>query len=232
MKKKELMQAIFTSLEYEFGTFNFKSNSKNEFFFREDETALFMFDILPYDHIIPKTGEKVFLIEPKIWINVKKIEEIYKEITVNTYLKKTSDFLTLGNDLANLESNPDGINRIRNQSLGLMASEESHVPYIRQELIKHFKDFAFPYFIKNGTVKAVDLLLNEHPNDYCVHMKNDGLRFIKGIIAAKLNNNPSLNDILKIYEGKIKEWDMPKNIVEEMDKLKAILPMIGTKIKI
>jgi hypothetical protein len=50
---------------------------------------------------------------------------------------------------------------------------------------------------------------------------------LKGLIAAKLNGNPKLDELVSIYDKQILERDM-YNTVEEMERLRLILPMIGT----
>lgn len=56
-------------------------------------------------------------------------------------------------------------------------------------------------------------------------MQNNNYRILKGIIAAKLNNNPNLEELIKIYDRQIVDRDM-YNATEEMQRLKKILPTI------
>ncbi|MFY0255971.1 hypothetical protein ACDQ55_18680 [Chitinophaga sp. 30R24] len=232
MTKKEVIKSILEFMEKEMGLYNFKSNFKEQGFIRKDDRAIFFYFFLIYDRTNIKTGEKGFQIEPQIYIHIREIEKYYKEITINTYLKTDWHFITIGNSVANLMANPDGINRNRNQSLDLYIFEEKNIPYVSWELLKHFKDTAFPYFLNNTTVKRIDELLNSHPKEYSVHMYNDLFRFIKGILAAKLANNPALNQLVTTYSNLIIERDMPDDCKEEMGRLKAILPMIGSENKL
>jgi hypothetical protein len=78
----------------------------------------------------------------------------------------------------------------------------------------------------------VDELLNIKPQEYTVHMENDIYRFTKGIIAAKLNNNPKTEELVKIYSDLIIKRDMPDYCKEEMSRLINILPVIGKTINI
>ena len=50
-------------------------------------------------------------------------------------------------------------------------------------------------------------------------------RILKGIIAAKLNKNPKMGEIIKIYEKQIVDRDL-YNCTEELKRLKNILPNI------
>jgi len=232
MTEKEIVQKIFGKISREIEVFNFKGYARNKCFIRGTSTAMFIYDLFIYTRTNIKTGAKGFQIEPYLWVNVKEIEKYYNEVTTNTELKKETDFKTLGNSIANLLANPDGINRERNQSLGLYIFEENHINLVADELLKQFKSVAIPYFLINNTVSRVDELANKHPKEYCVHLYNDLFRFIKGLIAAKLNKNQKLEELLQIYESLIIERDMPDYCREEMSRLKSVLPMIGTSISI
>jgi hypothetical protein len=232
MTKEEVVQGIFDYLTKELTFFDFKAEIKNQRFVKRTPTAVFIYDIHFYDRTNIKTGAKGFLVEPYIWINVKDIEDVYKEVTVNKELKKETDYITLGNSIANLKANPDGINRNRNQSLDLFIFEEQHISAVSQSLISVFKEIALPYCIKNNDIERVDHLLNQYPTEYSVHMRNDVYRFIKGLIAAKLNRNPAFDSLMSTYSDLIIERDMPDNCKEELERLKAIIPMIGIKTEI
>ncbi|MEC5145245.1 hypothetical protein [Chitinophaga sp. 212800010-3] len=230
MTKKEILNGILEFMEKGVRLYNFKPNFKEQGFFRKDENAIYFYFYLIYNTTNIKSGEKGFQIEPQIYINISSIEKYYKEITINSYLKTDWNFVTIGNSVADLMANPDGINRNRNQSLDLFIFEKKNIPYVSWELLKYFKEVAFPYFLTNNTVKKIDELLNSHPKEYSVHMYNDLFRFIKGVIAAKLAGNPALNQLVTTYSNLIIERDMPDNCKEEMERLKAVLPIINTKI--
>ncbi|MFY0254583.1 hypothetical protein ACDQ55_11575 [Chitinophaga sp. 30R24] len=229
MTKKSVLRSVFETLKNEMKVYDFTPSIGEQYFIRKQKQSIFTYQFLIYDRTIIKTGEKGFQIEPYAWINVKDIENIYREITQNTELKKETDFVTLGNSIANLNANPDGINRKRNQSLDLFIFDEENIPYVSWELMKHFKETVFPYMLSNSTIARVDELLNKDPYEYCVHMSNDIYRFIKGLIAAKLNNSPEADKLFSIYSDLIIERDMPDNCKEEMNRLKLIWPEIGTK---
>lgn len=227
MTQKEVIRKIVNLLNPELETFNFKANLKEQGFIRRDENAVFFYFFLIYDRTNVKTGERGFLIEPHANINIPMIEKYYKEITLNSFLKTEWDFITIGNSIAELRANPDGIARKINLSLDLIVFEEEHIQSVVRELINQFKEVALPYFLANSTVKKVDELLNKHPREYSVHMINDLFRFVKGLIAAKLNNNPRLDELFALYSNLIVERDMAEDCIEEMERLKRLLPEIN-----
>jgi len=98
--------------------------------------------------------------------------------------------------------------------------------------MKQFIKVALPYFLTNNSIIKADEILNNNPKEYCVHMSNDLYRFIKGIIAAKLNKNPQTEQLIKFYSNLIVKRNMPNNSKEEMRRLTSILHLIGTKINI
>jgi hypothetical protein len=229
MTEKEITKKIFEHISPQIENFHFEPDLKNQWLVNKTSDTVCVYDIHFYEQTNIKTGSKGFLIEPYIWINVKAIEIFYKEVTINKELKTDTDFKTLGTRIAELIANPDGIHKKWNQSLNLFVFEEIHIKEVGKKLIEHFEKIVFPYYTNNANIKMVDHLLNKNPTEYCVHMSNDLLRFIKGLIAAKLNKNLKLEQLFKIYEGLIVARDMPSDCKEEMRRLKSILPMIDNK---
>ena len=230
MRKKEIIENIYSQLEPDFRNFGFKWHKKTESFLSVRPDAIFNYTMNFYTRTVLKTGEKGFLVEPFIWITNNAIENIYKDITLLEPFEVEHDYISLGNSVANLKANPDGINRNRNQSLDLFVFEEKNINYVGWEIKKHFNELAIHYFLANSSVKAIDSILNKHPYEYCVHMNNDNFRFIKGLIAAKLNHNPNFSHLMEVYTKLIYDRDMSKICKEELSRFKAIEPMIGEPI--
>lgn len=228
MTKKEVMQKTIESIAKVGTQFNFKAEWRNQWLIRNEADHIFMYELLIYDRTIIGTGAKGFQIEPMIWVNVKAIEAFYKQITVNTELKKDVDFKTIGSSIASLIANPDGIFRKKNESLNLLIFEENHIPGVAETLIKQFNKVALPYCLTNCKIPAIDKIANSHPGEWIVHMMNDYRRMIRGVIAAKLNSNPEIEKLLNFYEKQMIESDAPEMNLEEMKRLKILLPSIGS----
>lgn len=210
MTQKELLKRLLTLLSAELEPFNFNVKLKEQGFIRKDNNAIYLFYFSVYTRTNIKTGDKGFLVEPFAYVNIPQIEKYYKEITLNTELKNDFHFLTIGNSIADMLANPDGIYRKRNESLDLFVFQDQHLQFVVSELVKLFKHFVLPFFLENNTIAKVDELLNSCPLEYSVYMSNDLLRFVKGLIAAKLNKNPRLDKLLSIYSNRVVEWDMPE----------------------
>lgn len=225
MTQKEVMRKVISSISDELKLFDFFPSHKDQGFIRKTNTAVFFYQFLIYNRTVLKTGEKGFLIEPFVWVNVNEIEKYYKQITLNTVIKNDIDFVTFGNSIASLLANPDGLYKNRNKSLDLLIFNENDILYVSDQLVKKFKEVAMPYCLNNSNVVSVDKLANSYPNEYNVNLSNDNYRIIKGLIAAKLNNNPLLDKLVKIYDDQLKDRDMPEDTKEEMKRLKVLLSL-------
>jgi hypothetical protein len=232
MTKKEVTRKALNLLSAELGAFNFKLNLKEQGFIRKHDNAVYLFHFLIYPHFNLKKGTTGFIIEPYVNISIPLIERYFKEIMLNTFYKTQWHPITIGNSIAELRANPDGIHRKWDQRLDLFVAEEHDLQTSASELCRHFKQVALPYFLANNTLAKIDELLNKDPLELTVHMSDDLFRFVKGIIAAKLNNNPRLDELVSIYSQLIIDWNMPENCRIEMDRLKELLPEITMDVKI
>lgn len=68
---------------------------------------------------------------------------------------------------------------------------------------KFYSEYAGPFFEKHNSVDAIDRLLNENPSEKVKYLDDLGWRIIKGMIAAKLNQNPRYNELRDYYKGEV-----------------------------
>lgn len=68
---------------------------------------------------------------------------------------------------------------------------------------KFYEEYAVPFFEKYNSVDAIDKLLNENPTEKVIYLDDLGWRIIKGLIAAKLNNNPKYNELQDYYKSEV-----------------------------
>lgn len=68
---------------------------------------------------------------------------------------------------------------------------------------KFYHEFAIPFFEKYNSVDAIDKLLNEKPSEKVIYCDDLGWRIIKGLISAKLNNNPRYNELRDYYRSEV-----------------------------
>jgi len=90
---------------------------------------------------------------------------------------------------------------------------------------KFFTEFAQPFFKKYQTVADIDFLLNTNPKERVPELDNLGQHIIKGLISAKLNDNPNYEELKSFYknevETKFREHFMYDNCKKVIDYLDA-----------
>ncbi len=76
-----------------------------------------------------------------------------------------------------------------------------------QEWMKIAKDFYFlfalPFYERNNSIAEIDELLNDHPTEKVIYLDDLGWRIIKGLIAARLNNNPKYSELRNYYKSEV-----------------------------
>ncbi|MFV0234163.1 hypothetical protein OBK30_14070 [Empedobacter falsenii] len=68
---------------------------------------------------------------------------------------------------------------------------------------KFYEEYAIPFFEKYNSVDSIDRLLNDKPTEKVIYLDDLGQRIIKGLIAAKLNNNPKYNELRDYYKSEV-----------------------------
>ena len=68
---------------------------------------------------------------------------------------------------------------------------------------KFFTEFAQPFFEKYKTVADIDKLLNTNPKERVPELNNLGQHIIKGLISAKLNENPNYEELKSFYKNEV-----------------------------
>jgi len=68
---------------------------------------------------------------------------------------------------------------------------------------KFYEEYAVLFFEKYNSIDAIDKLLNEKPSEKVKFLDDLGWRIIKGLIAAKLNQNPKYGELRDYYKGEV-----------------------------
>ena len=88
---------------------------------------------------------------------------------------------------------------------------------------KFYEEYAVPFFEKYNAVDAIDKLLNDNPTERVIYCDDLGWRIIKGLIVAKLNNNPKYNELKDYYisevESKFQGYFMYEKCMKTIDFL-------------
>jgi hypothetical protein len=190
----------------------FSLNKKHRQFNRDTKNSIQIFDLFFF-----KNGANI-KIRPEIRIKIKKIDEIYRSIT----LIDSRPYLTLGNHLFEIIRYFDtGEETGKKISYDWLIENEDDIKKIIEIIPEYLLETILPYFEENSTVERVDYLLNKYPQELSIHNYLYPLRANIAIIAAKLSTNNKFSKLLEIYEAEIQEAE--ENYKLEFYKLKELL---------
>ena len=212
MKVTEVSGILLGSIKKSFEKYGFTLNQKKREFKREINGCSQIFDLFFY-----KKGDFI-IIKPEIRIKIAKIENIYKSIT--SVIERP--YLTLGNHLFEIMRYID-----KGEEVGMgekpdwKVIDETDIKKLVEVIPEYLEEILIPYFDENNTVARVDYLLNKYPNELSLHNYLYPLRANIAIIAAKLNQNPKYEELVKLYDKELNEAE--KTYKEEFYALKRIL---------
>ena|SRR2546423_6170030 len=142
-----------------------------------------------------------YSLDIQLYISQKKIETILKKI-----IGKWRHNITMGQDIGRIYNSPDG-REIVNGSLSIWLYQNEDVEAAIESLEWYYNDIAKPYFQQYQTLEAVDDIINNPPFNHCPAYVGGNLdnRCMKGLIVARLVDNPRYNELVAIYDEAIKE---------------------------
>lgn len=70
---------------------------------------------------------------------------------------------------------------------------------------KFYFEFAEPFFNKYNSVADIDTLLNTNPKERVPELDDLGGHIMKGLISAKLNNNPNYRELREYYKNEVED---------------------------
>lgn len=142
-----------------------------------------------------------YSIDVQLEISQKQVESLVEKI-----LGKQRHKFTIGADVGRIRLSPDG-RRIVNGNLQFILLFEGDIEAAIETLNKYYIDIAKPYFKKYSSLNALDDIMNNEPFSYCpAHV--GGMfyeRCLKGLIVAKLVQNPRYAELVTIYNEEIEE---------------------------
>jgi hypothetical protein len=141
-----------------------------------------------------------YSIKVDLEISQKQIEAIVEKI-----LGKKRHKFTMGAEIGRIKLSPDG-RKIVNGSLGFILLFEGDIEAAIETLHEYYTDIAKHYFSRYRTLTAIDDIMNNEPFEHCpAHV--GGMfyeRCIKGLIVAKLVDNPRYDELVAVYDEEIK----------------------------
>jgi hypothetical protein len=170
--------------------------------------------------IVYKKNEEIF-VEPRWSVKIKSILDIYAKVSVKEK-KYIKDISVLDNSIFQLMEYIDENNETgSSKSQKYVISEGKDIDILINVIPIRVEEYILPYFKENSSVERVDILLNSNPQQLVIHNWLYPLRAIMGVIAAKLAHNPKFDELLHLYEEKIK--DASPEYKSEFEHLKLII---------
>jgi len=196
MNIAEASKEIITGIAPAFTSQGFNVDFKEREFSREQNGCLQLFTLLFYDK-----GD-IIKIEPIIRIKIKHIEDIYHHISID----HNDIFSTLGNDLFSIiEYYDEGCETGGSSGTRWVIRDKKSIRKLIKVIPKYFEREILRYFEENSSVARADELLNQYPREISIHNWLYPMRACLAIIAAKLNDNPKYDELIKIYEEELEE---------------------------
>ncbi len=154
----------------------------------------------------------------RLYISQKQIEDTLEKI-----IGKLRHKLTIGNDIGRIYKSPDG-REIVNGDLSIWIRQDEDVKAAIESLEWYYTDIAKPYFKRYQTLESIDDIINNAPFDHCPANVGGNFdeRCMKGLIAARLVNNPVYEKLVAIYDEAIKQT-MNNESIENYYKVKDYL---------
>jgi hypothetical protein len=183
---------------------------KNEFICKRGDFT-FIFNLLQ------TTWSDHYSLDVRLYISVHSIEDIYEKILSKTHR------LTIGNEIGRIYNSSDG-RQVENGDLHILLFQDEDVMAAAETLDSYYRRIAKPYYERYKTLQAIDDIINNPPFEHCpAHV---GGRFdnrcIKGLIVARLVNNPDFEKLVTIYDEEIK-GTMNAESIDNYHKVKDYL---------
>lgn len=211
MKIKDVFNSIVNGINPFLIEQNFICNKNKQEFKRSHNNIIQIIRFLFH-----KKENKIYL-KLEIIIKLLDIEHIYQSVTNID----GRPYLTIGNDFLILRNKEDDFDYKKKPTTYWLIETDKDVENIIINFEYNFNETILPYFNENSKIERVDYLLNSYPLKMSIHNYLYPLRANIGIIAAKLNNNPNYEKLIKEY---IKELeDAEENYKNEFQKIIEIL---------
>lgn len=212
LKANEIKERIATELGGKLSKNELVYNKKmNEFRCSTGEYT-YIFNI---DQVVWSSS---YSLHVRLYISQKKIEAILEKI-----IGKLRHKLTLGQEIERIYKSPDGREVVKG-NLSVWLRQDEDVDAAVETLEWYYNEIAKPYFVKYNTLEAIDDIMNNPPFDHCPADVGGNFdnRCMKGLIVARLVDNPNYEKLVTIYDEAIKET-MNAESIENYYKVREYL---------
>jgi hypothetical protein len=167
-------------------------------------------------HLIYTSWSDHYSIDIHLYIGQKKVEGVLKDII------GCSNNITIGNEIGVIYNSPNG-KEIINRSMPILIIQDQDVEAAVETLQGYYNKIGKTYFDKYSSLLAMDNIINNAPFDYNPAHVGGGFddRCMKGLIIARLVDNPNYDELIKAYDKEIKET--PLHSINNYEKVREYL---------
>lgn len=157
--------------------------------------------------------------EDEIWIEVTLgIRKDEVERISQPFLSNLSDFrnqtTTISISLGKLNQNP---------YFRYKAENEEDLEVCAEELTKFMTEEGMIFLESKNSLQELDLIFNKLPKRPILYVHNQDYRFFKGIVLAKITNNPKYDELVELYYRTLIHQKANESIQDNFKRLTAFL---------
>jgi len=177
-------------------------------------------ELLKFNFYYYHIGGNSTEIEPWIYIQDKSIAKFYSNFSawdkqfIKGKLYSIGGRMTDIYKLEDYEPNNKNFGEIR-WSVETYSDIDTILPMISNAI----DIIALPYFNKYSSIETIEGILNDTSNILTKHCMLNPLRFIHGLIAAKLTNNPKFSELKEFYINYFLDNDIPEEWMKDFMKI-------------
>lgn len=157
--------------------------------------------------------------EDEIWIEATLgIRKDEVERISQPFLSNLSDFrnqtTTISISLGKLNQNP---------YFRYKAENEEDLEVCAEELTKFMTEEGMIFLESKNSLQELDLIFNKLPKRPILYVHNQDHRFFKGIVLAKITNNPKYDELVELYYRTLIHQKANESIQDNFKRLTAFL---------
>jgi len=100
---------------------------------------------------------------------------------------------------------------------------EKDIPNILHKIIHFLNGQGFPFLAEYGNVRALNELYNQYPEQKLTYITNEFHRALRGIVLAKLAQQPQWKKLVDQYRAKLQKRGLPEVQMQSYERLVRFL---------
>ncbi len=99
-----------------------------------------------------------------------------------------------------------------------LATEEE-IPDVLHKIMHFLNERGFPFLKEYGSVEVLNKLYNQHPEQKMSYVTNEFHRALRGIVLAKLDQQPRWKELVDQYRTKLQKQGLPEVQMQGYERL-------------